>query len=168
MLRLFKQFWNYCASRKHHALRHRDLNLGLRVYDEQQTPTYITLPSNRRAEHIAILGKTGTGKSTLLRYLLKQDIAAGRGFVCFDFHGDMVPFLLATVAAQEKVVKKDLSSRLIIVEPADQECSVGLNPLEQQSGDERFVQIAEFAQILKQRWRLESFGARTDELLRNS
>jgi hypothetical protein len=44
---------------------------------------------------------------------------------------------------------------------------VGVNPLEGRSGDERFVQIAEFAQILKQRWHLDSFGARTDELLRN-
>src|SRR5581483_6159988 len=32
----------------------------------------------------------------------------------------------------------------------------------------RFVQIAEFAALLKQRWHLDSFGARTEELLRNS
>ena len=30
------------------------------------------------------------------------------------------------------------------------------------------MQIAEFAQVLKQRWHLDSFGARTEELLRNS
>ena len=57
---------------------------------------------------------------------------------------------------------------MIVVEPSDLDFSVGLNPLEQQNGSERFVQIAEFAQVFKQRWHLESFGARSDELLRNS
>src|SRR5260370_25789581 len=86
----------------------------------------------------------------------------------FDLHGDLTSFVLQTVAAQEKILKRNLSDRLIVIEPADQEFSVGLNPLEQRSGSERFVQIAEFAQVLKQRWHLEAFGARTDELLRNS
>ena len=31
-----------------------------------------------------------------------------------------------------------------------------------------FVRIAEFAEVLRQRWALDHFGARTDELLRNS
>jgi hypothetical protein len=77
-------------------------------------------------------------------------------------------FLVATVASHEQAVKENLSERLIVIEPADSEASVGLNPLENQSENDRFVQIAEFAQVLRQRWHLESFGARTDELLRNS
>jgi hypothetical protein len=173
MIRLFKKLADrlshHRACRSAYASRHRDLDIGFQVRDEQATRTYLTIPNNRRAEHIGILGKTGTGKSSLLRFLLKQDIAAGRGFVCFDLHGDLTPFLLRTIAAQERAVKRDLSERLIVVEPADQECSVGLNPLERQKGgSERFVQIAEFAHVLRQRWHLESFGTRTDELLRNS
>lgn len=172
MIRLLKdlaaRFWNYWKSPKPDTSRYRDLDLGLRVHDEQTTRGFVRIPNNRRAEHIAILGKTGTGKSSLLRFLLKQDIAAGRGFACFDLHGDVTGFVLAAVAAQERTVKKDLSERLIVVEPSDRDFSVGLNPLEQHNNSERFVQIAEFAQVLKQRWHLESFGARTDELLRNS
>jgi hypothetical protein len=52
--------------------------------------------------------------------------------------------------------------------PADREYSVGLNFIDQTTGQNSFVQIAEFAQVLKQRWHLDSFGARTEELLRNS
>jgi hypothetical protein len=56
----------------------------------------------------------------------------------------------------------------MMVEPADPVFSVGLNPLEGHPGDDRFVQIVEFANALRERWHLESFGARTDEFLRNS
>jgi hypothetical protein len=173
MIRPFKKFaaWTrrFFTSRTFFASRHRDLDIGLQVRDEQATRTYLTIPNERRAEHIGVLGKTGTGKSSLLRFLLQQDIAAGRGFVCFDLHGDLTAFLLATIAAQERAFKLDLSDRLVVVEPADEKYSVGLNPLERQkNGSERFVQIAEFAHVLRQRWHLESFGARTDELLRNS
>jgi hypothetical protein len=165
-----KQFLKKLIGRfsRYRAPSRRDLDIGLRVFDQETTRIPLTIPSNRRAEHIGILGKTGTGKSSLLRFLLKQDIQAGRGFACFDLHGDLTAFLLGTIAAQERSLKRDLSDKLVIVEPADLELSVGLNPLEGQPGDDRFVQIVEFADALRQRWHLESFGARTDELLRNS
>lgn len=166
--KLVARFWNRTASRRHRSIVTRVLDLGMRISDDAANRSRVSIPQNRRAEHLAVLGKTGTGKSSLLRYLAKQDIESGRGFVYFDLHGDATPFLLGTVAAQESVGKQDLSDRLIVIEPADAEFSVGVNPLEQQSNGERFVQIAEFAQVLKQRWHLESFGARTDELLRSS
>ena len=51
----------------------------------------MTLGATRRTTHIAILGKTGSGKSSLLRSMAEQDIAAGRGFLWFDLHGDARP-----------------------------------------------------------------------------
>ena len=53
---------------------------------------------------------------------------------------------------RERVLKKDLSDRLIVIDPADPEYSVGLNPLEIDGSNDRFMQIAEFSQILKERW----------------
>jgi energy-coupling factor transporter ATP-binding protein EcfA2 len=166
--KLLARVWNRTASRRHLHVANRDLDLGMRISEDEVSQRRVTIPQNRRGEHVAVLGKTGTGKSSLLRYLAKQDIESGRGFVYFDLHGDATPFLMGTVAAREPVVKQDLSDRLIVIEPADPESSVGVNPLEEHNNGERFVQIAEFAQVLKQRWHLESFGARTDELLRNS
>jgi hypothetical protein len=140
--------------------------LGFHVADEQPTRHRVGLSPTRRTMHIAVLGKTGTGKSSLLKNLCLQDIEAGRGFVYFDLHGDATPFLLSAIAAREWKQQTHLSDRLIIISPADREMSVGLNPLEDVEPD--FVKIAEFAEVLKQRWSLEHFGARTDELLRNA
>ncbi len=140
--------------------------LGFHVADEQPTRHRVGLSQTRRTMHIAVLGKTGTGKSSLLKNLCLQDIEAGRGFVYFDLHGDATPFLLSAIAAREWKQQTHLSDRLIVISPADREMSVGLNPLEDAEPD--FVKIAEFAEVLKQRWGLEHFGARTDELLRNA
>ena len=42
-----------------------------------------------RRSHMYILGKTGTGKSSLLETLIRQDIVAGRGLALLDPHGDL-------------------------------------------------------------------------------
>src|SRR5580704_4547403 len=157
MIQLFRRLIQRRASRKAALARYRDLDIGLRIFDQEATRIHLTIPYNRRAEHIGILGKTGTGKSSLLRFLLKQDIIAGRGFACFDLHGDLTAFILGTIAAQERALKRDLSDKLILIEPADPLFSVGLNPLEGHPGDDRFVQIVEFADALRERWHLESF-----------
>jgi hypothetical protein len=72
------------------------------------------------------------------------------------------------LAEEERRTGRDLASRLIIIEPGDPAYSVGFNPLENLSDSDVFLQIAEFTTLLKQRWQLDSFGARTEELLRNT
>jgi len=171
MIRFLEQLVSTLWNRLHGRRRARQENggmvtLGAHVADEQVTRRSVGLSPTRRTMHIALLGKTGTGKSSLLRHLCQQDIEAGRGFVFFDLHGDATPFLLRAIAAREWKQQTHLSDRLIVISPADREMSVGLNPLEDVEPD--FVRIAEFAEVLKQRWGLDHFGARTDELLRNA
>ena len=43
-----------------------------------------------RRSHVYVIGKTGTGKSTLLRVMIEQDILAGNGVALLDPHGDLV------------------------------------------------------------------------------
>src|SRR5215813_6917496 len=43
-----------------------------------------------RFSHVYIIGKTGTGKSTLLERMALQDIERGNGFALIDPHGDLV------------------------------------------------------------------------------
>jgi Type IV secretion-system coupling protein DNA-binding domain len=146
-----------------------DLNLGYIVQHGQlRLDQPVSLPHRRRPEHLAILGKTGTGKSSLLQHLCEQDIRASRSFVFFDLHGDATPMLARLVAAEEERRGQDLSERFVIFDPADRKQSIGINILKPEDELQRYVQIAEVTEILRSRWKLEVFGARTEELLRNS
>jgi energy-coupling factor transporter ATP-binding protein EcfA2 len=165
MPNIFKQIFS-SITRGRDTSAFRSLDLGVRSIDGEPTHRRVSLTAAQRTMHVAVIGKSGSGKSSLLKYMSQQDIEADRGFVYFDLHGDATPFLLHSIAARERKLRRHLSDKLIVIAPSDPELSVGLNPLEQ--GSEDFVRIAEFAEVLRHRWHLQYFGARTDELLRNS
>src|SRR5204862_421792 len=77
---------------------------------------------DRRA-HVYIIGKTGTGKSTLLETLIRQDIEAGAGLALLDPHGDLVERLLAGIPSQRK-------GDVVSFEVPDAVHPLGFNPLE--------------------------------------
>jgi energy-coupling factor transporter ATP-binding protein EcfA2 len=54
----------------------------------------IGLEPHERRQHLYVIGQTGTGKSTLLRNLILQDIEAGRGVALIDPHGDLAHDIL--------------------------------------------------------------------------
>jgi type IV secretory pathway TraG/TraD family ATPase VirD4 len=66
--------------------------LGIRDFWGQDRP--VSLSSADRRHHTYMLGKSGTGKTTLLRNLILQDIEAGRGVGVIDPHGDLAWDLL--------------------------------------------------------------------------
>ena len=171
MIRFLEQFiaaiFNRLLNRRRGArFESGTLDLGYRVLDGEVTRCHVALTNERRTMHLATIGITGSGKSSFLKHLAQQDIACDRGFLYFDLHGDTTPFLLRSINSRERQERRHLSDKLVIIEPADQMVSAGLNPLEAEATE--FVRIAEVAQLLKERWHLDSFGARTDELLRNS
>lgn len=145
-----------------------DLRVGALVVDGEARKATFSIPHRRRPEHIAVLGRTGSGKSTLLRHFCVQDFTFSRGFAFFDLHGDATPMLISHLAEEELRRGVDLSSRLVIIDPADRERSVGLNVLSGGDAHAGYVQIAEIAQLLRDRWKLDTLGVRTEELLRNS
>jgi energy-coupling factor transporter ATP-binding protein EcfA2 len=159
--------WNACASPKRPEPR-EGLTLGSEICETQVIRIPVRLPHQQRAEHVVVLGRTGSGKSSLLNAMARQDVRERRGFLVFDHHGDTTPFVLGLIAAEEQRTGVDLSPRLILIEPGDPDYSVGLNVLEPDGEHPRFRQIAECAAILKQRWQLDTLGARTEELLRNA
>ncbi|TSC60260.1 MAG: Uncharacterized protein LiPW15_138 [Parcubacteria group bacterium LiPW_15] len=76
-----------------------------------------------RRQHMYVIGKTGTGKTTLLRNMVIQDIANGEGLCVVDPHGEFVEDLL-------KMIPKDRLDDVVYFNPGDPDFHVGFNPLE--------------------------------------
>src|ERR1700692_1557679 len=66
--------------------------LGIRDHWGQELPFTLSAPDRRH--HMYASGKSGTGKTTLLRNLILQDIEAGRGVGVIDPHGDLASDIL--------------------------------------------------------------------------
>jgi hypothetical protein len=163
--KLFSRTWNGFLSRKPKEFS-SGLLLGFLIRDDRPTKYKVYLSQKQRPRHTLLLGRNGTGKSSLIDFLIEQDIKAGRGFLAIKFHDDHKR-ILSAIAEQEKKTGKDLSSGTIIIDPSDPLYCVGLNPLEISSGLSTFIQIAEISSVIRSHANLENFGPQTEELLRN-
>lgn len=76
-----------------------------------------------RSRHAYIIGSTGTGKSTLLFNMIKQDIDNGEGVCLIDPHGDLHQQVL-------RAVPKSRAEDVVIVDPSDFDNAVGINFME--------------------------------------
>ncbi len=76
-----------------------------------------------RRQHMYVVGKTGTGKTTLLHNMMVQDIANGEGVCVVDPHGEFVESLI-------KKIPEERVNDVVYFNPADLEYSVGFNVLE--------------------------------------
>jgi len=116
--------------------------------------------ADRRA-HMYIVGKTGTGKSTLLETMLVQDLTAGHdGLAVLDPHGDLV----------DRVVKRVPPHRrndLIYFDVPDPAQPWGFNPLAGVPLDKRPLAASALIEVFKKLW-LDSWGPRLEHLLRNT
>jgi len=106
--------------------------LGINSFRGVETPVYLT--DEDRLRHLYIVGQTGTGKSGLLRTLIKQDIDRGAGVCFIDPHGSDIEDVLEHIPEERF---KDV----IYFDPADTEHVLGLNMLEY---DQRFPEQKTF------------------------
>src|SRR5262245_15900565 len=100
------RLWNRRTARRGPRPDARALDLGARTGDEGMSGR-VTIRQGKRSEHLVTIGRTGSGKSYLLRYVAQQDITASRGFLYFDFHGDATDFIIRSVADQEAILRTD-------------------------------------------------------------
>ena len=134
------------------------------VHDREEP---VILRGSARTMHLAVMGGTGVGKTYFLENLIRQDIAQGTGFAVFDVHGDLAQNIVAYLAERART-NEEILDRVVIVEPFDETHTVGFNPLERARHTSAFLQAQELAHILHLRWKTESFGPRTEELLRSA
>lgn len=132
--------------------------LGQTNFRAEQIPFGIR-QRDRRAP-VYILGKTGTGKSTLLAQLIQQDVEAGRGLAVLDPHGDLVESVLSTIPAARQ-------TDVIYFNVPDAEHPLGFNPLEHVAPARRSLAAAGLLEVYKKLWR-DSWGPRLEHILRNA
>lgn len=108
--------------------------------------------------HLYIIGKTGTGKSTLLGRMARQDIAAGRGLALIDPHGDLVAGLYDEFRDREGVIYLDAT---------DPNQPYGYNPLRHVRPDRIPLAASGLLEVLKKIW-ADAWGVRMEHILRNA
>lgn len=114
---------------------------------------------NRRG-HMYIIGKTGTGKSTLIENMVVSDIKAGNGLALIDPHGDLAEDVL-------NCVPKERIEEVIYFNPADTEYHIPLNPLEKVSRQYHHLVTSGLISVFKKVWP-DYWGPRLEHILRYS
>jgi len=112
-----------------------------------------------RALHIYTIGKTGTGKSTLLSNLIIDDIIKGRGVAVVDPHGDLINDVMEYIP-QERV------EDVVYFSPADRNYPIGFNLLESVDPEYKNIVASGIVGIFKKIFG-ESWGPRLEYILRN-
>jgi hypothetical protein len=110
-------------------------------------------------QHVHLVGKTGTGKSTLLLNMVLADVHARRGVVVVDPRGDLVLDILDRLPAEA-------ADRLVLIDP-DQPHPACFNPLATSEGGDAHLAVDNivgiFSKIFGRHW-----GPRIDDTLRVS
>ncbi len=112
-----------------------------------------------RFSHIYIIGKTGTGKSTLMETMVLQDIERGHGVAVVDPHGDLAERIVARVPERRK-------NDVIYLNAADPSQPYGYNPLRHVREDRIALAASGFLEVFKKMWS-EAWGVRMEHILRN-
>ena len=129
--------------------------LGL---DTAGNPVSLTL--SERLRQIAVLGKTGMGKSTLLRAIAAQDIARGDGVLLIDPHGTLAEECLA-------LVPKERRNQVCFFDLSDTDYPVAFNLFADVHPADRELLAEGIVSAMFTIWG-ESWGPQLERILRNS
>ena len=113
-----------------------------------------------RARHMYIIGKTGTGKSTLLENMAAQDVINGEGFAILDPHGSFADRILEYIPMSRI---KDV----VYFAPFDTEYPISFNVLEDVGADKRHLVVSGLMSTFKKIW-VDAWSARMEYILTNT
>lgn len=112
-----------------------------------------------RFSHVYIIGKTGTGKSTLMEAMALQDLERGNGFALIDPHGDLVERIADRIPAKRLL-------DVVYLDAADPTQPYGYNPLRHVRSDRIALAASGMMEVFAKMWP-EAWGVRMEHILRN-
>jgi len=102
-------------------LQKNGISLGQNIHRNIETDIFMS--QEDRLRHFYIIGQTGTGKTTLLKRMIRQDIMNGEGVCMIDPHGSDIQDVLS-------YVPKERLEDLVYFDPSHTARPMGLNMLE--------------------------------------
>ncbi len=132
--------------------------LGRNFYRGMETKIHIDRDDRRR--HQYIIGRTGTGKTELMKNMAIQDIKNGEGICIVDPHGDFVEDVM-------QYIPKERADDLILFEPFDMERPLGLNMLEVKGPEMKDFAVQEMIAIFMKLFPPEMIGPMFEHNMRN-
>lgn len=145
------------------ALCHMNMNeiiIGYRRKERSGEVDFVKIRSQDRRYHQYIVGKSGTGKTTLIKNMAIQDMRAGAGVAVIDPHGDLVEDLL-------NHIPKERTNEVVYFNPSDTAFPCGFNILETHSEEEKELIASSIISVFKHIWH-DSWGPRTEYILYNA
>lgn len=133
--------------------------IGKGIFRGMEKDIYFATIDDRR-RHAYIVGQTGTGKTSLLREMIRQDIERGEGVGVIDPHGDLIEYTLANVP-------KERIEDVVLFEPFDRERPPGLNMLEWETPEQRDFAVSEMITIFSYLFPPEIIGPMFEHWMRN-
>ncbi|NCN07018.1 MAG: type IV secretion system DNA-binding domain-containing protein [Candidatus Pacebacteria bacterium] len=137
----------------------KEINPFAKTLYKNQEAVYGLKREDRR-RHMYVIGKTGTGKSTLLANMAINDLKNDEGLCVIDPHGDLVETLLNYIPSRR-------INDVIYFDPADPERTVQLNLFEGENVAHREL-IASGIVSVFQKLYAYSWGPRLEYILRNA
>lgn len=111
-----------------------------------------------RMAHVYIVGKTGTGKTTFLETMIRQDLAKGYGVAVIDPHGDLFERVRTQVPASRW-------PHTLVFDVPSPDCELTFNPFEAIAPGHRPLAASAMLEIMKRLWP-SYWGPRLEHLLR--
>jgi hypothetical protein len=137
----------------------KDINPFARVVHKNQEVVYGLKKEDRR-RHMYVIGKTGTGKSTMLANMAINDLKNGEGLCVIDPHGDLVETLLDYIPSNR-------INDVVYFDPGDTERTIKLNLFEGENVQHRELIASGIISIFHKLYSY-SWGPRLEYILRNT
>lgn len=134
--------------------------IGKSIFRNEEKNVYFSTREDRR-RHFYIIGQTGTGKSSLIREMIRQDIANGEGVAVIDPHGELIDHVLS-------YIPKERVEDVVLFEPFDLERPMGLNMLECETPEQKDFAVQEMIAIFYKLFPPEIIGPMFEHYMRNA